>query len=680
MTDNHDHMPGESDEIDLSRRNLLAGGAVAGAVALAFPRELIAALAKPVASVPADLRFPYFQSTPVPYFNVKLQDTFWAPRQKTVHEVTVPWATAHWDAAGGLNAFRAHPETYQTQIQRGDLEVIRFLESMAAVTGLQRDKAIDGLTEAWGQKFIDGQLADGYSAFGWPLGADPKRRWTAYWWSHEDLALGRYVESAIAFKEATGRDAMYGSAVRGVDNMASVFLGSHRAYAPGHEEIEQALMRLYGLTGNTSYLQLCGWLIEQRGHHEGRPSFGKYSQDHVPVRDQRTIEGHAVRAAFLYNGVTEYVGATGDAGYREAVLAVWKDFADHKMYLHGAGGLKSAKSEGYGSKPDFIPPDDCYGESCSVFGNFEWAHNLARLTGDASYLDVAERMLYNAFYASLSLQGDRYFYENAASSDSPMMRFAWHPVPCCVPNIVTLFSTVGGFFYSTDKKGIFVNHYGASEADIPFGDGVKLIQRTDFPWDGTVTLQVEPKRPTNFSLRLRVPAWAKSHTLTVNGTSHNTSLERGWVMIQRHWKSGDTVELSLSMEIERVTMPQRFKEYNNLVALQRGPIVYCLEEQDIKIAAPPQAFEAYLPADASIVAEHHAELLGGVTVLRTDLRLPNFWTGDETSVPATFIPYAVWNNRTPGAMRIWLTSRKLSIDETINEELPSNPPWTDPSA
>jgi DUF1680 family protein len=133
------------------------------------------------------------------------------------------------------------------------------------------------------------------------------------------------------------------------------------------------------------------------------------------------------------------------------------------------------------------------------------------------------------------------------------------------------------------------------------------------------------------------------------------------------------------MEVERVTMPPRFKEYGNLVALQRGPIVYCLEEQDIKIAAPPQAFEAYLPADASIVAEHHAELLGGVTVLRTALRLPNFWTGDETSVPVTFIPYAVWNNRTPGAMRIWLTSRKLSLDEAIKEALPSNPPGTDPS-
>jgi hypothetical protein len=666
---------------DMSRRNLLVAGAIGGVASLAFPRGLLASLTQQPAGndaiVTAEKRFPYFQSTPVSYFNVKLEDTFWAPRQKTVRDVTVPWATAHWDAAGGLNTFRTHPDTYQTQIQRGDLEVIRFLESMAAVTGLQRDNAIDGLIEAWGQKFIDAQLPDGYSAFGWPFGADPKRRWTAYWWSHEDLALGRYVESAIAFKNATGNEAMYDSAIRAVDNMASEFLNSHRAYAPGHEEIEQALMQLYGVTGDTTYLKLCGWLIAQRGQHQGRPNFGKYSQDHLPVREQRTIEGHAVRAAFLFNGVTEYVGATGDAGYREAVLAVWKDFVEHKMYLHGAGGLKSTKNEGYSSKPDFIPPDDCYGESCSVFGNFEWAHNLFRLTGDAAYLDVAERMLYNAFFASLSLQGDRYFYENAVLSDSPMTRFAWHPVPCCVPNIVALFSTVGGFFYSTDKSGIFVNHYGASQADIPFGDGIRITQRTEFPWDGRVSLQIEPKHPTSFSLRLRVPAWARSHTLAVNGAVHEAALERGWVVIRRRWKSGDTVDLSLPMEIERVTMPPRFKEYDKLVALQRGPIVYCLEEQDINIAAAPQGFSAYLPAAAPVNAEYRSDLLGGVMVLRTELRLPNFWDGSETSVPVTFIPYGVWDNRMPGAMRIWLLSRKMSLDDLIKDGLPSNPPGTE---
>ncbi len=610
-----------------------------------------------------EARFPHFQSTPVSYMNVTMQDAFWAPRQRTIRDVTLPWATRHFDDAGGLDVLKQSPASYVARTRAGDLESIKFIEALASAAGVQRDAAVEKLIDAWGKRLIDGQGPDGYSAFGYPMGADPARRWQALWISHEDYALGHYLESAIAYRDVTGNEAMYESAVRAVDNMASVFLGSDRAYAPGHQEIEQALMRLYGLTGDKKYLQLCGWLIDQRGRANGRrPSFGRYSQDHVPVRDQRTIEGHAVRAGFLFNGVTEYVGATGDKALQEAVLAIWSDLIEHKMYVHGASGNVSAKNEGYRSKPDYIPPDDTYGESCSVFANFQWAHSLFRLTGDARYLDAAERMLYNAFYASLSLRGDSYFYRNVAQVENPTPRHEWHGVPCCPPNIVKLFCKVGGFFYSTDSQGIFVKHYGASAAEIPFGSGVKLIQRTEYPWHGAVTLQVEPKRRASFALRLRVPEWARSHTLSVNGTKLDAPLERGWLVVQRKWQKGDLVELSLPMEIERVTMPPRFKEYADLVALKRGPIVYCLEGQDM----PALEFNtwAYCSPDSGLTSEHRADLLGGVTVLRGELRQVNVLDGTEKALPAMWVPYGVWNNRTPGVMRIWMPSRKISL-ETI---------------
>lgn len=625
-------------------------------------------MAQPDVLVGAQKRFPHFKSTPVSYFNVTMQDTFWAPRQRVVHDVTVPWATRHFDEAGGLEAFKAHPQEYSTKIRSGDLEAIKFIEAMASVVGLQRDASIEGLTQAWGQKMIDAQAPDGYWTFGWPLADEPAKRWQAVRWSHEDYALGHYLESALAYRDATGNGAMYESAVRGVDSMASTFLGSQRAYASGHEEIEQALMRLYGTTGNTKYLQLCGWLIGQRGHHEGRRSYGKYSQDDVPINEQRTIEGHAVRAAFLFNGVTEYVGATGDAALSEAVLAIWDDFVNHKMYLHGAGGNQSAKNEGYSSKPDVIPPDDCYGESCSVFGNFQWAHNLFRLTGNARYLDTAERMLYNAFYASLSLQGDRYFYHNVVQKDEPVLRFAWHSVPCCPPNIVKLFAKVGGFFYSTDKDGIFVKHYGASEANIPFGGGVKLIQHTDYPWNGDIRVQVEPKEPTDFTLRLRAPAWAKSPTLAVNGKAFKVSAQKGWLVVRRHWKSGDQIELQFPMDVERITMPAQFKEYADLAAIQRGPIVYCLEEQDV--AAHISA--VCIPEGTRFTAEHRPDFLGGVTVLHADLPRAYFSKDDDrSSLPAMFVPYGVWNNRTPGLMFMWLQGKRISETDFV---APADPP------
>jgi hypothetical protein len=664
---------------DFTRRALLQTAAAAS-VTLAVPRELRAGLAQQGRKVSAGHRFPYFQSTPVSCRNVELRDSFWAPRQKTLYTVSVPWATRHYDEAGGVDAYRARPEEYRAKVPRGDLEAIKFVEAMAAVVGLERDPSIEAVALAWAREMMAAQEPDGYLPFGrqpfeLPLAADSNNRWQAVWWSHEDYALGHYLESAIALKESTGDEAMYESAVRAVDNMAGILLDSSRAYAPGHEEIEQALMRLYGSTGDTRYLALCGWLIGQRGHHEGRRSYGKYSQDHLPIERQRTIEGHAVRAAFLYNGVTEYVGATGHPGYREAVLAIWDDLVNNKLYLHGAGGITSAGNEGYSSKSDFLPPADCYGESCSVFGNFQWAHNLFRLTGDASYIDVAELMLYNAFYASLSLAGDRYFYENVAGQDRPTARFAWHPVPCCPPNIIKLFAKVGGFFYATDARGIFVKHYAASEAQIPFARGVKITQRTGFPWDGKIVLHVEPQEPTDISLRLRVPVWAKAHVVSVNGQSASGSLDRGWLTIQRKWARGDTLELNLAMQIERITMPARFKEYKDLVALQRGPIVYCVEEQDMGPETGNWS-RAYVPERFQFTAEHCPELLGGVTVLNGNLQLPSSTDDTERSVPTTFIPYGVWNNRTPGAMRIWFPSRKFSLEDWLT----ADPPGTEPGA
>jgi len=662
----HDDQCNAGAKICDSRREFLQL-AIATIATWGLPHEAIGALSRRSATLEHDKLFPYFKSTPISYFDVRMKDTFWSPRQERLLTTSVPWASRHYDESGGLEAFRLRPAGYMTKVHRGDLEAIKFIESMAAVLGLQRDLSVEGMMKAWRQKLIADQDRDGYWYFGWPAATDPTKRWRAVWWSHEDYAIGHYLESAIGIRESIGDTTMYDSAVRAVDNMAATFLGSERGYAPGHQEIEQALMRLYGLTGDTKYLQLCGWFIEQRGNHESRGSYGAYSQDHIPVRDQRTIEGHAVRAAYLFNGVTEYVGATGDSGYRDAVIAVWDDLVNHKMYLHGAGGVMSAKNEGYVAKPDVIPPNDAYGESCSVCGNVQWAHNLFRLTGEASYLDVAERMLYNAFYAALSLNGDRFFYHNVAQKDEPVERFEWHRVACCPPNIIKMFAKVGGLFYSIGRSSIFVNHYGSSEARIPLRNGVALRQITDYPWSGDVDIGVEPNEPTEFDLCMRIPSWAKSHAIAVNGVEVNTKVVRGWVAVKRRWKAGDRVELRLPMQIERVTMPSRFKEYRDLVALQRGPIVYCLEQKD---AALPIS-SLYLPSDASLKAEYKPELLGGITVITG--MLPRTINRDQSPVvPVTFIPYGFWNNRGSDTMRMWLRVNAIT-DEEIETRLATPP-------
>jgi uncharacterized protein len=621
-----------------------------------------------------DRLFPHFRAQPISYLHVRMEDGFWVPRQKATRETTVPWVTHAHDRSGGVEAFRRLRGDYVAKTTLGEVEHVKFIEAMASVLGVQYDDDIAGLVDAWSSQLVRAQSDDGYLGERFPPSfVRLARRWEPIWWSHEDYFVGHYIEAAIGYQEATGSQVLLDSARRAADNMAEELLGGDRPYAPGHAEIEQALMRLYGVTGEETYLRLCGWLIDQRGRHEGRPSFGRYGQDHLPVREQRTIEGHAVRAAFLFNGVTEYVGATGDRGLREAVLAVWDDMVDHKMWLHGASGNLSATNEGYRSDPCHIRPDDCYGESCAAYANFRWAHSLFALTAEARYLNVAERILYNAFAASLSLDGDRTFYTNVAQtglpataqgallvrSDEPRqtMRSPELAASCCPPNIVKLINTIGGFFYSIDEAGIYVKHYGANEADLPWGAGLKLTQRTNYPWDETISLLVEAARPETFALRLRVPEWAKDHRLSIDGRPLNLAPHDGWLTVAREWQSNEVV-LTLVMETERITMPPHFSGYENRAALQRGPIVYCLEEQDLEHSGSetesgPLLASLYIPPDYKFDATYECEFLGGVTVLRGPLVKVGF---SDTGKPvrAMFIPYGVWGNRKPSEMRIWL--------------------------
>jgi DUF1680 family protein len=571
------------------------------------------------------------------------------------------------------------------------MEHVKFIEAMATIVGLQQDHAMCAFIDAWAQPLMAGQSADGYLAEHWPTSFHhPKKRWSHVRTSHEDYAIGNYIEAAIAYREATGNDAMYRSAIRSADNMVAALLDGDYPYISGHPEIEQALMRLYDVTGETKYVQLCSWLLNQRGRHDARASYGRRNQDHLPIQEQRTIEGHAVRAAFLFNGVTEYVGASGDAAYREAVLSVWDDLEHGKMYLHGATGCQSAGNEGYRPEPFTIRPDDTYGESCSAFGNFQWAHNLFRLTGDARYIDTAERILYNAFYASLSLQGDSSFYCNVsqtglscASTDEhlryrPITRSAALAASCCPPNIVKLFNKVGGFFYSTSRTGIYVKHYGASEASIPYGGGVKITQQTPYPWDGDITIVVEPRRPEHFALHLRMPAWARSASLTVNDRPVHVGAQKGWLTVSRRWRRGDRVQLSVPMQVQRVTMPSQFVGYENKAALMRGPIVYCLEQQDVEpvteVGVIPTEIgltgeyllsALYIPEDTTFAVERRSEL-SGLKVAKIRGKLMQIRPDDSVApVSATFVPYGVWGNRLPGAMRIWLGARKVPFIESL---------------
>lgn len=632
--------------------------------------------------------FPHYKAHPVSYLDVEMRDLFWAPRQQTTRKTSIDWISRAHDAAGGLAELRRNPELYQARTRLGEMEHVKFIEAMAAAVGVKPDSSIVALIDAWAEPLIDAQAADGYLAEGFPLGLSrPANRWEVCrgWVSHEDYLIGHYIEAAIGYREATGRTELFDSAVRAADNMASELLDGETPYTSGHPEIEQALMRLYGSTGETRYLRLCRWLLDQRGRHDGRATYGRRSQDHMPVVEQRTIAGHAVCAAYLFNGATEYVGATGDEDYREAVLTVWDDLVEHKMYLHGGSGNISSRDEAYLPVPCDIQPDDCYGESCAAIANFRWAHSLFALTGDASYIDTAEKIMYNVFPASLSLKGDSSFYTNVGQTGVPAVargalqlttgerrrevRFEDLALSCCPPNIVKLTNTVGGYFYSIDEAGIYVKHYASSSAQIPFSDGVEIRQMTDYPWSEEISLKVNLPSPRSFLIRLRIPEWADGSSVCVNGEPLDLSADSGWLTLERDWHPSDVIDLRLPMRVERVTMPPRFVGYANRASLRRGPVVYCLEEADADFSPAAEddwMFEssnlnfAYIPEDEVFTPRWLPDFLGGVVVLEGDLRQIDL-KGDEHHVSAMFVPYSVWGNREPSEMRIWLGAHREPV-------------------
>lgn len=603
-----------------------------------------------------EVEFRGYVNTPVDFTRVKMTDDFWAPRQRVVQRVSVPWAASRLDASPDASPQDAPRVTEGSHVRYGDYEAIKFVETLAVVARATHDDELAATAAQWGRRFTADQEESGYLPHLYPAGR-LYGRWHIDWWSHELYVIGHFLDAAMAVSDATGSDDILTVALRAVENVATELMDPNIPYGVGCSGIEPALMRLYGRTGNQRVLDLCQWLVDQRGRVDGRVGLGPYAQDHLPVERQRTIEGHAVRAAFLFAGVAGLVGVTGDAKYLETLRSVWSDMVEHKSYVHGATGSRRANNEGYLTEPDVLPRDDCYGESCSVYANFEWAHEMFRLTGESTYLDDAERMLLNAFPASLSLDGDTYYYENPVEQTSATVRSDWHPVPCCPPNILKLTAKIGGFFYAATNNDVWVKHYGASEVSLP--NGTRITQEGNYPWEGKVALVVDPGSVKGFRIQLRVPRWANRTAIRLNGTALHAKPSGGWISIDREWRVGDRIELDLPMDIRRVRMRDEVDGYRGMVAIERGPVVYCLEEQDLRATLEL----AILPDDASIVAEFRPDFLGGVTVLHTTMyrrdglmyrRDPaKNESGPREGGAAMLVPYAVWANRRPGAMRIW---------------------------
>jgi DUF1680 family protein len=654
----------------LSRRRFL----VFSAASLAAPSPGSAAARPGAAGTPQGAAgAPRTPLRAADYRRVRFADPFWAPRQRTNRETTVPHLFRKLREVGAIDNLR-RAGTGLSGGHRGyvfaDSDVHKTLEAASYCLGVAPEPAIARETDALIALVREAQAPDGYLDSAYQLG--PKPRFSNLRDDHELYCAGHLVEAGVAHFEATGRRELLDVAIRAVDLVERTFGDGpgRRAGYPGHPELELALVRLFRLTGDERYLRLARHFLDHRGEHffareHGTPESGydgRYWLDDVGVREQPRISGHAVRALYLFAGALDVAAITADAALRAAVDRIWTSAVERRMFVTGGLG-SSARNEGFSDDYD-LPTFGAYQETCASIAFVMLNQRLALLTGDARYADLVEWSLYNAVAAGISLSGDRFFYVNPLASHGAHHRQPWYDCACCPPNVARTLASLGQYAYATAARDLYVNLYAAARAELDVGDGhVRLELVSDYPWDGRVALTLLETSAGPFSLRLRRPGWCPDDVaVRVNGEAvPDAGLERGYLVLRRAWRAGDRVELELPLPVRRLAAHPLVAEAAGRVALCRGPIVYCVEQVDLGAALPALR----LPSSAELRPER-GERLGGAAVLRGEALAIAATAAGPLYAPLaplrrevvgfTAVPYCVWDNRSAGAMQVWIAS------------------------
>ncbi|OPZ24946.1 MAG: Non-reducing end beta-L-arabinofuranosidase [Lentisphaerae bacterium ADurb.BinA184] len=616
--------------------------------------------------------------TPVPFTNVRFTDGFWAPRQEVNHRVTLPHQYRVCKKTGRLDALRLDWKPGQPNPPHifWESDVAKWLEAAACSYSLFPDPALKRRMDEVAALIAGAQQPDGYINAHYTC-VEPDKRWSNLRDCHELYCAGHLIEGAVAHFQSTGERTALDALCRYADYIDATFgraPGKKRGY-PGHEELELALVKLYRATGHDRYLRLARYFVDERGrrpHYFDREAKARgeapkaywartyeYCQAHRPVREQSEVVGHAVRAFYLYSGMADVAGLTGDAALLAACRRLWDDATRHKLYLTGGVG-PSRHNEGFTARYD-LPNETAYAETCAAIAFVFFAHRMLQLEADGRYADAMERALYNGVLSGVSLDGTRFFYENPLTSSGRHHRQDWFSCACCPPNLARLLASLGQYAYSAGGDALYVHLYAGGEACAEVaGTTVRLHVETDYPWEGAVRVRVEPAAPARFDLRLRVPGWCPSVALAVNGRPVKASAARGYVGLRRLWSAGDTVELELAMPVERMAAHPAVLANIGKVALMRGPLVYCFEECD-----NPAVLSLTLPRRARLSARFVPGLLGGVSVIEGQgLQVASEGWQNQLYRPAAAlatrpariraIPYYAWDNRQPGAMTVWL--------------------------
>ena len=624
--------------------------------------------------------------TPVQFTDVQIQGEFWRERLETVLTRTIPSQYEQLRQHGILESLKVPKPPPPLRISVGehglttqvfwDSDVGKWIEAASYALSHRRDPAIEARIDEIAEWLAAAQLPDGYLNC-WYLTREPERRWTNLRDMHELYCAGHLLEGAIAYHKATGRKRLLDIMCRYVDHIVDTFgrgAGQKRGYC-GHPEIELALVKLYHATGQRKYLDQAAYFVDERGrqppHYFDVEAVARgddpkrywfhtheYSQSHLPVREQVKVVGHAVRAMYLYTAMADLAADLGDGALQRACEVLWRDVTSKRMYITGGLG-PSESNEGFTKDYD-LPNGTAYAETCASVASVFWAQRMLNLDCDGIYADALETALYNGALSGLSRDGVHYFYQNVLESDGSHVRWAWHPCPCCTMNVARLVASIGGHYYSTAADALAVHLYGGNTAKVTVGGrAVQIRQTADYPWSGKVRIEIDPAGPTPFTLKLRIPGWARSHALRVNGEAVPATPSRGYADLERTWQTGDVVELDLPMPVERIHAHPSVSSDVGRVSLKRGPLVYCVEEIDHP-DAPVASIRLPRGAQASVVPR--PDLLSGIVTIVADARKVVASEGElyragpyaTEAATLTAVPYYVWNNRGPNRMLVWL--------------------------
>ena len=635
---------------------------------------------------------------PVPFTAVHLNDIFWAPRIETNRKVTIPAAFQKCEETGRVNNFERAAQALRGEEHDkkapgypfDDTDLYKVIEGASYVLNVQPDPKLDAYVDGMIAKIAAAQEPDGYIYTTRTIDPQNPHRWAGKerWVnerndSHELYDLGHLFEAAAAHYQATGKKNFLNVATKAADLLVKTFGPGKRTTWPGHQITEMALVKLYRVTGREDYLNLAKFLIDQRGPDTVPPGETvnprglDYNQAQQKVIDQSEPVGHAVRAMYMYSGMADVAALEGDDKIKAAGDRIWDNLVHSKLYLTGGIGAAGGH-EGFGDPYD-LPNMSAYNETCASVGMDYWNHRQFLLHGDAKYIDIMERTLYNGLISGVSLKGDTFFYPNPLESIGQHARQEWFGVACCPGNITRFMASVPGYIYAkrpgegaNASDALFVNLYAGGTADVDIAGGnLKIAQTTRYPWDGAVRMVLTPDKTRTFTVNVRIPGWAREEpvpgdlyrfadkpapqpTVKVNGHAVPLTLTNGYVAIARAWNPGDAIDLDLPMPVRRIAAHDKVTADRDRIALQRGPIVYAAEWPD---NPDNRVRNIVLPDTNALTAEFRPDLLNGVEVIKGrafGLSLDAAGKVLKAEQPFMAIPYATWANRGSGQMEVWI--------------------------